>query len=68
MMSPKFLIALGILTVIIGLIWQFWGQFPLGKLPGDISIKRDNMEFYFPVMSSIVLSVILSLVAYFLRK
>ncbi|MBE7557606.1 DUF2905 domain-containing protein [bacterium] len=51
-----FLIGLGILLVLLG-------RLPfLGKLPGDILVKRDNWTFYFPVATSVVLSVVLSLI------
>jgi formate hydrogenlyase subunit 3/multisubunit Na+/H+ antiporter MnhD subunit len=49
-----------------GPLGQWFGWF--GKLPGDISIKRDGFSFYFPLTTSIVISVILSLLAYFLSK
>jgi hypothetical protein len=45
---------------------QWFGWF--GKLPGDISIKRDGFSFYFPLTTGILLSIVLSLVAYFLSK
>ena len=44
--------------------WLGW----FGKLPGDISIKRDGFSFYFPLATSILISVVLSLLAYFLSK
>ncbi len=59
------IIALGILLVIVDRIPGLGNAFSwLGKLPGDISIKRDNFSFYFPIATSIVLSVILSLLFY----
>nr|WP_249871119.1 DUF2905 domain-containing protein [Oceanobacillus saliphilus] len=52
----KLFIILGILFIIIGLIWTF-----IGRLPGDITFKRGNFTVYFPIMTSIVVSIILSL-------
>ncbi|WP_339228262.1 DUF2905 family protein [Oceanobacillus sp. FSL K6-2867] len=52
----KLFIIIGILLVIIGLIWTF-----IGKLPGDIVIKKGNFTMYFPIVTSIVISIILSL-------
>lgn len=59
----KYLIILGIIIVIVGLILTFWGKIPfLGKLPGDIKIEKENFTFYFPIVTSIALSVILTLI------
>ncbi|MBN2910112.1 DUF2905 domain-containing protein [Polycladomyces sp. WAk] len=69
-MNPfaKTLIILGIVLVVIGLLWQFGGRFfPFGRLPGDIVVEKENVRFYFPIVSSIVLSVILSLILYLVR-
>lgn len=49
-----------------GPLGEWFGWF--GKLPGDISIKRDGFSFYFPLTTSILISVLLSLLAYFLSK
>jgi hypothetical protein len=49
-----------------GLLSQWLGWF--GKLPGDISIKRDGFSFYFPLTTGILISIVLSLAAYFLSK
>ncbi|GBF10021.1 DUF2905 domain-containing protein [Tepidibacillus infernus] len=69
-MNPmsKLFISLGILLIVIGVIWQFGGRFlSLGRLPGDIVIKKENFSFYFPVMTSIVLSLVLSGIMWLLR-
>lgn len=59
------IIALGVLMVVAERIPGLGNAFSwLGKLPGDISIKRENFSFYFPIATSIVLSVILSLLFY----
>ncbi len=68
----KILIGLGLGIVALGILFVILDRMPglgstfswLGKLPGDISIKRDNFSFYFPVATSIVLSIILSLLFY----
>lgn len=65
---PKLLIVLGILLVVIGLVWQVGGRFlNLGRLPGDIVIEKENFRFYFPIVTSILLSIILSAVFYLFR-
>jgi len=65
----KILILFGILLVILGIIFSFFGKIPyLGKLPGDIYIKKENFTFYFPLASCILISIILSLIFYLISK
>lgn len=65
----KTLILLGGLLVVIGVLLTFGGKLPwLGRLPGDIVIERDHFTFYFPIMTSIMISVILSLLFLFFRR
>jgi hypothetical protein len=64
----KVMIIGGVVLIILGLIWQVGGRFlSLGRLPGDIVVERDNFRFYFPVATSIILSVVLSLIFYLFR-
>jgi len=64
----KLLIVGGIILVAIGLFWQIGGRFlPLGRMPGDIVVEKENMRFYFPVVTCIVISIILSLASYLFR-
>ncbi len=58
----RFLIVLGLVIVVIGLLWPYLSQIGLGRLPGDIVIERENMTFYFPLMTCLLLSVLFSLV------
>lgn len=68
-MLGKFLIYIGIGLIIIGLIVMYAGKFNfLGRLPGDITIKRENFTLYFPLMTSIVLSILISLIFYIIQK
>ena len=65
----KTLIYFGILLVVVGVIISFAGKLPwLGHLPGDITIQRERFSFYFPITTSILISVIVSLVLYFFRR
>jgi len=65
----KILILFGILLVILGVIFSFFGKVPyLGKLPGDIYIKKENFTFYFPLATCILISIILSLIFYLISK
>lgn len=66
---PKLLITVGIIFIIVGLIWQVGGRFfSIGKLPGDIFIKKGNTTFYFPIVTSIVLSVVISFILYVIGR
>ncbi|MCP5003269.1 MAG: DUF2905 domain-containing protein [Planctomycetes bacterium] len=59
----KALIFIGILLVIIGLVLNLGNNIPFfGRLPGDITIKREGFSFYFPVITCIVISMILTLI------
>jgi len=64
----KALIVTGLVVLVIGLLWPWLGKLPLGRLPGDIVIDRENFRFYFPLTTMILLSVLLSLVLWLLRK
>jgi uncharacterized membrane protein YjjP (DUF1212 family) len=60
----KILLIVGGVIIILGLILTFSGHIPfLGKLPGDIVIKKENFTFYFPVVTMIIVSVVLSIIA-----
>ena len=65
----KLLIVGGVFLIALGIFFLFGDKIPfLGKLPGDILIKKKNFTFYFPVVTSILLSIIISLILYFFRK
>ena len=58
----KSLVVLGMVIVAVGAGMMFFDKIPfLGKLPGDISFKRGNVQFYFPIVTGIVLSIVISL-------
>ena len=63
----KLLIILGIVLVAIGLAWPWLSHLPLGRLPGDIIIERENFKFYFPITTMILISVVLSLIVWLFR-
>jgi hypothetical protein len=62
------LVIIGVILIIIGLAWPFLQKLGLGRLPGDISIERDGFRFYFPITTSIIVSLILTLILWILRK
>jgi hypothetical protein len=63
-MTPiaRFLIVLGLTILVIGLLWPYLSRIGLGRLPGDIVIERDNVTFYFPLVTCLLLSLLFSLV------
>jgi hypothetical protein len=64
----RWIIAAGIVLVLIGLLVQVGLLGWFGRLPGDIRIERGNVRFYFPIVSMIVVSVVLSLVLQLVRR
>jgi hypothetical protein len=65
----KSLIVIGLVVALIGVLLSFAGRIPwLGRLPGDIYIKRENFTFYFPLATSIIVSLLLSFVLWLFRK
>ena len=65
----KALILLGVVLIAVGLLLLVLPKVPfLGKLPGDILIKRENFSFYFPLATSIVISIVVSLILYLFNK
>jgi len=57
----RILILLGILLLVAGLAWPWLSKLPFGRLPGDISVERENFSFYFPLTTSLLVSLVLSL-------
>jgi hypothetical protein len=67
-MIQKTFIIIGILFVLAGLLFPFLRDIGLGKLPGDIVIKKEKSSFYFPIVTCILVSIIVSLILMFLKK
>lgn len=64
----RFLITLGIVLVLAGLLWPWLQRAGLGRLPGDIVIERENFRLYLPIVTSLVISVLLSLILWLLNR
>jgi hypothetical protein len=64
----RFLIALGLAIVVIGLLWPYLGRLGLGRLPGDIVIEREGGTFYFPLVTCLLLSALFSLVLWLVNR
>ena len=62
------LIILGLLIAGVGLAWPWLSKLGLGRLPGDIRIENESGGFYFPLMTCLIISVVVSLVLWFIRR
>jgi ribose/xylose/arabinose/galactoside ABC-type transport system permease subunit len=64
----RLLVTLGVVFLICGLAWPWLMRLGLGRLPGDIRIERDGFGFYLPITTSVVVSLLLTLLFWLLRK
>lgn len=64
----RVLIVIGIILIIVGVTWPLLQKLGLGRLPGDISIERDGFRFYFPITTSIIISLLLTLIFWLFRR
>jgi len=62
------LIIIGLIILAVGLLWPLIAKLGLGRLPGDIVIRRENFAFYFPIVTSLILSVVASLLFWLFRR
>jgi len=56
----RFLITLGLVLIVLGVLWPYLSRLGLGQLPGDIVIERPGGTFYFPIVTCLILSIALS--------
>lgn len=64
----RMLIVSGVLLIIAGLAWPWLSKLGLGRLPGDIAIRREGATFYFPIVTCLVISVVLTLALAIFRR
>ena len=64
----RLLIILGIVLVVLGVLWPWIAKLGLGRLPGDIVIERENFRLYIPIVTSLIVSVVLSVILWFLNR
>jgi Protein of unknown function (DUF2905) len=64
----RLLITFGIVLIVIGVLWPVLARLGLGRLPGDIVIERENFRLYIPIATSLLISLLLSLVLWFLNR
>jgi Protein of unknown function (DUF2905) len=62
------LIIIGAALIVIGIAWPWFSRLGLGRLPGDIRIETESGGFYFPIVTCLIISVVLSLVLWLLRR
>ena len=67
-MVQKIFIIIGVFFIIVGLLYPFFKDIGLGRLPGDIVIKKENSSFYFPIVTCIIISIVISLILMFFKK
>jgi len=65
---PKLLIIIGVVLIAFGLAWLAGERLGIGRLPGDIVIEREGMRIYIPLMTSLIISVVLSLILWFFGR
>ena len=64
----RWLVTIGLVLVIVGLLWPWLRALGLGRLPGDIAIERGNVHIYFPIVTCIIVSVVLSFILWLLNR
>ena len=64
----KILITIGIILLLAGLLWPWLKQLGLFRLPGDIVVEKENVRFYFPITSAIIISIVISIILWIFRK
>ena len=64
----RWLVVLGVVLVVVGLLWPWLSRVGLGRLPGDIVIEREHFRLYIPIMTSILISLVLSLIFWLLNR
>jgi hypothetical protein len=64
----RWLVGIGLALVGAGVAWPWLSRVPLGRLPGDVHTHRDGWDFYLPVGSSVLISIVLTLLLWLLRR
>jgi len=64
----RFLVILGLFLLVLGLLWPWLQKSGLGRLPGDILVRRENFTFYFPITTSLLVSLLLTLLLWLFRR
>lgn len=62
------LIVAGVVLLVMGLTWPWLSRLPLGRLPGDLRFERDGFTFFFPLATGLLVSAVVSIILWWLRK
>lgn len=62
------LIIIGAILILVGLLWPWIQKLGLGRLPGDIAVEKEGFSFYFPIMTSLIISIVLTLLFWLFKK
>ena len=68
MSAGRLLIILGIVLMVLGVLWPLIARLGLGRLPGDIVIERENFRLYIPIMTSLIVSIVLSVILWLINR
>ena len=68
MTMQRLLITLGIILLVVGLLWPWIQRLGLGRLPGDIAIEKENFGLFFPITTSIIISIVLTLLIWLFTR
>jgi hypothetical protein len=64
----RLLIVFGVVLIVLGVLWPLFAKMGLGRLPGDITIERDNFRLYIPLATSLLISVVLSVLLWLIDR
>lgn len=64
----KYLLLIGAIIILVGLFWPWLSKLPIGKLPGDIIINKPGFKLYIPITTMLIVSIIISLMLWILKK
>ena len=64
----RLLIISGIAALLLGLLWPWLAKLGLGRLPGDFHVQREGFSFFFPVTTSLIVSIVVTLILWLLRR
>jgi len=64
----RWLIGIGVALIVIGVLWPWLVRLGLGRLPGDIHVEKDGFQFFFPITTGLLISAIITLILWILRR
>ena len=64
----RWLVIFGLVLIALGIAWPLIAKLGLGRLPGDLRIERDGFGFYFPITTSLIVSIVVSLLLWLFRR